>query len=427
MSYSPVPYPVPTPYQKPSQGGNPYVTPGTVGIAVPPTIQPVYGPQQKGLTEWTNGMITSSGGGTLYKSPQSSRNVAGATTQVAPIVSTQPQSQGGGGSGGGDSRLQQLEKTNRNPVQETEYQNLLAQLNQQNTNAIEAARQRQIEDNNRAIEAARQRQIEDNNRVLDSLLQYVGGARGRAGEMWESGKQGVQGFRDRAKSAWDSAQKQILDRFTNTDQDIVEKSSQSLGEGARTFDDLYNRSANVLNKMGLSTMLSGLDRLRESYGRQQGQVVNQRDSNQRENFTNRTANEESNQSLLNQRMDEAQAEETAKRLAYEDIMAQLESQEQGARANRDSADANVGAWANTMLGNQQAMNQMISQMALDSLLNRSTNAYNAQAYNPVWELQNMMNANVPQAVSTQQVDAGGVNPYNPTTQNELLKRRGLYA
>lgn len=78
IAYQPIPNPYPTPYQSPSQGGNQYVKPGTTGVSIPQNIAPVYGPQQYGQTEWNNGMITGSGGGTLYKAP--TQQVLGAST-----------------------------------------------------------------------------------------------------------------------------------------------------------------------------------------------------------------------------------------------------------------------------------------------------------------------------------------------------------
>jgi hypothetical protein len=57
-----------------------------------------------------------------------------------PVNSPAPVGGGGGstGGGGGDSRLQELQKIDRNPAQETEYQNLLNQLNggQSDVNAL---------------------------------------------------------------------------------------------------------------------------------------------------------------------------------------------------------------------------------------------------------------------------------------------------
>jgi len=102
---TPLPYLAPTPYQQPSQGGNSYVTPGTVGVAIPQNIQPVYGPQLQGQTEWNNGMITGSGGGSLYQLPTNTNPVSysGGSSQVlgaqktAPQPTPQPTPSGGGG------------------------------------------------------------------------------------------------------------------------------------------------------------------------------------------------------------------------------------------------------------------------------------------------------------------------------------------
>lgn len=107
---TPLPYPAPTPYQQPSQGGNSYVTPGTVGVAIPQNIQPVYGPQLQGQTEWNNGMITGSGGGSLYQLPTNTNPVSysGGSSQVLGAQQTAPQTpppSGGGGGGGGIDRM----------------------------------------------------------------------------------------------------------------------------------------------------------------------------------------------------------------------------------------------------------------------------------------------------------------------------------
>jgi len=131
VSYTPIPYPQPTPYQSPSRGGNPYVAPGTIGTSIPQSWQPVYGPQPQGQTQWNSGAVTSSGGGTSYKAPTNSNPVpysggGGGAVAGSSVVNNNGNS---GGGGPGDSRLQQLEKMNRNPIQEQEYQSLLSQLN----------------------------------------------------------------------------------------------------------------------------------------------------------------------------------------------------------------------------------------------------------------------------------------------------------
>lgn len=100
---TPIPYAAPTPYQQPSQGGNSYVNPGTVGVAIPQSWQPVYGPQPQGQTEWNSGAITSSGGGSLYQLPTNNNPVSysgGSGGQVlgsqqSPPPSTPPPSGGG--------------------------------------------------------------------------------------------------------------------------------------------------------------------------------------------------------------------------------------------------------------------------------------------------------------------------------------------
>jgi len=135
VSYTPIPYPQPTPYQSPSQGGNPYVAPGTIGTSIPQSWQPVYGPQPQGQTQWNSGAVTSTGGGTLYQSPtnynpapysgSTGGQVAGASTDNSGGGNN---SSSGGGGGPSDSRLQQLAKMDRNPVQEQEYQQLLASM-----------------------------------------------------------------------------------------------------------------------------------------------------------------------------------------------------------------------------------------------------------------------------------------------------------
>lgn len=68
--------------------------------------------QQGGVLGATN--YTNYGGYQQYSSPIGPQNQTSSSTQQS--------------SGGGDSRLQQLQKTNRNPPQESEYQALLAQL-----------------------------------------------------------------------------------------------------------------------------------------------------------------------------------------------------------------------------------------------------------------------------------------------------------
>lgn len=55
---SPAPFPNPTPYQSPSQGGNKYVTPGTIGIAIPQSSTPLIGPTQSGGVNWSTGQTT---------------------------------------------------------------------------------------------------------------------------------------------------------------------------------------------------------------------------------------------------------------------------------------------------------------------------------------------------------------------------------
>lgn len=61
MPVSYQPYPVPTPYQSPAQGGNPYVTPGTIGEAIPasatPNINQSY-VNQSTPVKWSTGQVT---------------------------------------------------------------------------------------------------------------------------------------------------------------------------------------------------------------------------------------------------------------------------------------------------------------------------------------------------------------------------------
>ncbi len=84
-----VPSATPTPYISPNQGGNKYVTPGTVGVSISKSDQPVQSTSNNGVV-WKSGIIT----------PSSS--VAGYTT--SPSSSDNSNSSGGGGNnGGGDS------------------------------------------------------------------------------------------------------------------------------------------------------------------------------------------------------------------------------------------------------------------------------------------------------------------------------------
>lgn len=115
VSYNPVPYPNPTPYQSPSQGGNPYVTPGTIGTSIPAnwTPTPYYlpgGAPSAGMQAWNSGAVTSTGGGTLYQAPtnQTSGSVAGQTTSNQSQQS-QPTNTGGDTGGGSQTKITNLD------------------------------------------------------------------------------------------------------------------------------------------------------------------------------------------------------------------------------------------------------------------------------------------------------------------------------
>lgn len=88
---TPFAYPVPTPYQSPSQGGNAYVTPGTTGQAVAQSSTPIASMMNGGVL-WNTGQVT----------PQGS--VLGANTYsgggTRPATQTPTTTNAGGGGGG---------------------------------------------------------------------------------------------------------------------------------------------------------------------------------------------------------------------------------------------------------------------------------------------------------------------------------------
>jgi hypothetical protein len=89
---------------------------GTGNSVIKALTSGVVGPAQASMTPQPGGGGGGGGGG--------SDNYMGPNQVTSPPTSS-------GGGGGGDTRLQELEKINRNPVQETEYQQLLDQLRSQ--------------------------------------------------------------------------------------------------------------------------------------------------------------------------------------------------------------------------------------------------------------------------------------------------------
>lgn len=133
VSYTPPPYPNPTPYQSPAQGGNAYVTPGTIGPAIPqnavPNINQSYANQSTPVS-WSTGQVTPASSVNVPNYVQATSQNSTPAGQVAGASSSSDQNNSSNSGGGpADTRLQQLEKMNRNPVQEQEYQSLLSQLN----------------------------------------------------------------------------------------------------------------------------------------------------------------------------------------------------------------------------------------------------------------------------------------------------------
>jgi len=91
------PIPVPTPYQSPSYGGNPYLAPGTEGPAVPASSLPVYGPATPtGGTSFNTGQTYPNNSFTNYSPPTSS------------VLGTSTSANTGGGSSGGTTQDQRL-------------------------------------------------------------------------------------------------------------------------------------------------------------------------------------------------------------------------------------------------------------------------------------------------------------------------------
>jgi hypothetical protein len=153
-----------------------------------------------------------------------------------PIV---PKTQTGGGGGGGDSAFQQLSKIQRNPVQETEYQNLLKQMQGSAQNQSDAELQAMLD----AYDYQRS-QLESQSAALNtqrtSALGTIEGEYKKAET--EKGKSETQ-----AKEATQSAKNKALS----------------------TAQDVTKRNRNVLRAMGiLSSSAAGeqLSRPMNEYG-----------------------------------------------------------------------------------------------------------------------------------------------------------------
>lgn len=88
-----IPFPNPTPYQSPSQGGNQYVTPGTIGVAIPQSSMPLIGPTQSGGVNWSTGQTTPRKTVNTSVLPAGQDNRVKAQPQAAPQPQGQPQQQ----------------------------------------------------------------------------------------------------------------------------------------------------------------------------------------------------------------------------------------------------------------------------------------------------------------------------------------------
>jgi len=369
----------PTPYVAPTSGGNPYLKTGTTGPHLAQTAQP-----QMSMASGNIGFS----GGTEYPRSQVLGASTGAPTQdYSDRSSDRP-----------------IPTPNPGP--------------QQDDGA--AAR----------MEAERQARIAANNERLNNILGYVGGARGRGGSALEQALQAISGYRDRSKQANEEAQRQIGEQFSFAEGDNVTNSSRNLGENINTFDDLKAKSTNRLNKMGLSTMLFGLQDLDKALAGQQGNVVQQRQQNAQQNVFNRDQNTNSNRQLLDERFADAEEQERSKRFANDDLMAQLDLTEQGARSQFGSDSNDVANWFSNAQAQQAQMNAMIAQLGLSGLANKQASAFQPTAYTPQFQVSDMVGQAAAGLPSSQTAMAGGNEAgdvYNPTRLADLNKRRGLYA
>lgn len=285
-------------------------------------------------------------------------------------------------------------------------------------------------DANARLEAERQARIQRNQEVLNNVLAYVGGGRGRAQSALEQALQGIEGFRSRSRGASDEALKQIQGQYGEAEQQNTETSSRMMGEGARTFEDLYARSGNRLNKMGLSGMLGGLNRLEEGYGRQQGEISQQKTGNQRQNLLTKQGNEASNRQMLEQRLAEAEEQEQMKRNEAQGGLSQLDLLEQNARSQFGSDSDSVLNWYANAQAQQAQMDALIQQLGLTGLANKQAQAFTPTAFTPSFASSDAMNSAY-SALPNAQAGAGGqtgvADVATPTNLAALLKRSGLYA
>jgi len=94
------PFPVPTPYQSPEYGGNPYVAPGTTGQSISSNDYPI-GSQVDGGTLWSSGKITYGQGKPQVPESTSTPWTPVPTGQTlgdkTPVSTTTQQQTGGGG------------------------------------------------------------------------------------------------------------------------------------------------------------------------------------------------------------------------------------------------------------------------------------------------------------------------------------------
>lgn len=148
------PVPIPTPYQSPAQGGNPYVTQGAIGPAIPsyatPNVNQSYADGSKNVS-WSTGQVTPSStvNTGAYASAQSYPKPTTKTptkTEEKPASSPAPAQKITGGALDEMVEIGGVRKTKRSAMAEglmDEYGNLITQDNRAAEEARKAAEEQQ--------------------------------------------------------------------------------------------------------------------------------------------------------------------------------------------------------------------------------------------------------------------------------------------
>lgn len=238
--------------------------------------------------------------------------------------------------------------------------------------------------------------------LFDRTKQQANDIRGQAAKTFEDLIKAVGAFRERATT-----------QFNNAGQEITNRSSEILGQNARTGQEALGTSRAIGRALGLGD---------SSKFNQQNKVIASLAGTQGNTLAKKGEENRANQALLQERNDQAQANEDEAgryRTAVEDEARRLET------TGIDQFGENIDA-ASSTLGN--SLNSIINyqrQLAAIAPLQAGGLTQMAPNFDGIVNTLNGVLPNATGAAAPTTLD-GAVNINNDPSYQEYLKRRGLY-